>query len=156
MVVLYPNTCLIVAPNQLEGDKIKDLLMSKFELTVDGLLNTFLGLQIEETNDRIRIYQCKYAMQILDKSKMPDFNTAPSSMIDSAVLIEANKDKVEPMFNNQLLYMSATGLLMYLVQGTRPDLAFAVSILSCFAWSPSIVHWKVIKPILCYMHRTDS
>jgi hypothetical protein len=47
-------------------------------------------------------------------------------------------------------YQLAIGLLMYTILSTRPDLAFAVSMLSQFATNPSDKHWKALKRVFHY------
>ena len=46
---------------------------------------------------------------------------------------------------------SAVGALMYLMVGTRPDLAAAVGSLSQFASDPCPTHWQALKYILRYL-----
>jgi hypothetical protein len=42
-------------------------------------------------------------------------------------------------------YREATGSLMYLMVGTRPDIAFAVSRMAQYVESPTIIQWKAVK-----------
>jgi hypothetical protein len=49
-------------------------------------------------------------------------------------------------------YQSAVGSLMYAMLGTRPDIAFAVSIVSRFASNPTGLHWKLVEDIFSYLH----
>ena len=42
-------------------------------------------------------------------------------------------------------YSSVVGSLMYAMVCTRPDLAFAVSVVSRFMRNPGKSHWKVVK-----------
>jgi len=49
------------------------------------------------------------------------------------------------------LYQQIIGSLMYLVIGTRPDLAFAISLLSQFSSKPTVEHLGAAKRILRYI-----
>ncbi|GJY91311.1 zinc finger, CCHC-type containing protein [Tanacetum coccineum] len=51
----------------------------------------------------------------------------------------------------QLEYSRIIGMLMYLMTGTRPDLAYAVSRLSRYTSNPSYAHWKAITRVLHYL-----
>jgi hypothetical protein len=51
-------------------------------------------------------------------------------------------------------YQSAVGFLMYAMLGTRPDLAYAVSVVSRFASNPNEHHWSAVKRILRYIKGT--
>ena len=45
---------------------------------------------------------------------------------------------------------------MYVVQCTRPNIAFAVSKLSRFTSNPSYEHWKAIERVLGYLKKTKN
>lgn len=49
-------------------------------------------------------------------------------------------------------YQEAVGCLLYLVQGTRPDLAFAVNDVSRFNNNFGNPHWKAVKRIMRYLY----
>jgi virulence-associated protein VapD len=51
-------------------------------------------------------------------------------------------------------YLSVIGALMYLVNNTRPDIAFAVNCLARHSAAPTMRHWNDIKDILRYQHDT--
>ncbi|XP_067128467.1 uncharacterized protein [Centruroides vittatus] len=51
-------------------------------------------------------------------------------------------------------YRELIGGLLYLANSTRPDLAFAASMLSRFCSNPGIVHWKMAKRVLRYIQAT--
>jgi len=52
-------------------------------------------------------------------------------------------------------YASAVGAIMYAMLGTRPDIAYAVSVVSQFMHDPRPVHWKAVKRILRYLKGTQ-
>ena len=49
-------------------------------------------------------------------------------------------------------YQSIVGSLMYAMLGTRPDLAFAVSVVSRFSSNPDKTHMKAVEWILWYLY----
>ena len=51
-------------------------------------------------------------------------------------------------------YREAIGCLMYLMIGTRPDLAFSVRKLSQFCENPLEKHWLALKRLLRYLRAT--
>jgi hypothetical protein len=53
-------------------------------------------------------------------------------------------------------YRQAIGSLMYATVATRPDITFAVSILSRFLENPGNVHWEVVKRTLRYLKGTRN
>ena len=48
-------------------------------------------------------------------------------------------------------YRNAVGWIMYLMIGTRPDLAAAVDILRQFASDPCPTHWQALKRVFRYV-----
>ena len=46
------------------------------------------------------------------------------------------------------------GCLVYLTVCTRPDIAFAVSVLSKFLSNPTEVHWKAAMRVVAYLRDT--
>jgi hypothetical protein len=55
-----------------------------------------------------------------------------------------------------VLFREESGSLMYLMVGTRPDIAFAVSRMAQYVESPTIVQWKAVKHIMRYIKHTSN
>ena len=53
----------------------------------------------------------------------------------------------EKDFMQSVPYLSAVGSLMYLAIGTRPDIAYAVGLLSRFNSCPGKIHWNAIQRV---------
>ncbi|XP_042757588.1 secreted RxLR effector protein 161-like [Lactuca sativa] len=53
-------------------------------------------------------------------------------------------------------YASTTGSIMYAMNYTRPDLAYAMSMVSKFQQNPWENHWRVVKNFLMYLRRTKD
>jgi len=51
-------------------------------------------------------------------------------------------------------YREAVGTLMYASLGTRPDITYAVGILSKFNEKPGLVHWNTLKRVYAYLAGT--
>ena len=51
-------------------------------------------------------------------------------------------------------YASAVGSLIFALTCTRPDICFAVGMVSRYQSNPSPTHWKAIKRILKYLKET--
>jgi hypothetical protein len=54
----------------------------------------------------------------------------------------------------EIPYQEAVGSLMYAMVATRPDLTFAVSVVSRFMSKPGPMHWMAIKRIMQYLKAT--
>jgi hypothetical protein len=53
-------------------------------------------------------------------------------------------------------YSNAVGSLIYLAICTRPDIAYAVSVVSRFMKNPGQEHWKMVKRIIQYINGTKD
>ncbi|XP_055904350.1 uncharacterized protein LOC129940122 [Eupeodes corollae] len=51
-------------------------------------------------------------------------------------------------------YREAVGSLLYASQGTRPDIAHAVGVVSKYLSNPGHAHWKAVKRIMRYLKGT--
>jgi hypothetical protein len=56
----------------------------------------------------------------------------------------------EEVLSSECPYLSVIGALMYLVNNTRPNIAFVVNLLSRYNSAPSIRHWNGVKNALRY------
>lgn len=62
--------------------------------------------------------------------------------------------KKEGEDRSNIPYREAVGCLLYLVQGTQSDIAFAVGNVSRFNTNHGQVHWTAVKRIFRYLKRT--
>ena len=52
-------------------------------------------------------------------------------------------------------YCGAIGSLNYMLQGTHPNIAYVMSVLSCYLDNPGLVHWEVVKWVFAYLFNLD-
>ncbi|MBW0463414.1 hypothetical protein O181_003129 [Austropuccinia psidii MF-1] len=50
-------------------------------------------------------------------------------------------------------FRSTIGLLMYLSNGTRPDISYSIHIRARFAARPGLFHWKALDNLMGYLSR---
>ncbi len=109
-------------------------------------------MRIRQTNNRIEIDQEIYTRNILEEFGMTNCKDASTPLpigIRYGRATDENKLNIEEGSG----YRTLIGSMMYLVTGTRPDLAFAVTYMSQFSSSPSTEHWTGAKHMLRYLHR---
>ena len=53
-------------------------------------------------------------------------------------------------------YRKAVGMLNWLAMMTRPDIAYATSVVCRFAANPGKAHWNAVKRIIRYLRGTDN
>lgn len=70
------------------------------------------------------------------------------------------KKPASPLNTEELEFMKdkpclrAIGKLTWLANGTRPDLAYAASVLACCNYSAGKAQWTAVKHLLCYIKGT--
>lgn len=153
---VYVDDMLMMATSpEALNSSIKNL-GKEVELKDLGEPTYILGIEVshDKNNKTLTISQKKYIDEILRRYKMEDSKPVKTPM-DAA---SRNNDS-EGVTASKVLnapYQNLIGNLMYLVQGTRPDLAFATSFLSQFNQNPTETHWKMAKRVLRYIKGTQN
>jgi len=135
---------LFGATGELKEQTI-NVLKTEFKVNDMGELNWLLGIQITFTDDGITVSQTTFIDQILNRFSMEDCKPV-STPIDSNHQLKA--DDGENQRTDATAYQQIIGSLMYLVTGTRPDLAYTITQLSKFNSSPSTKHLMAAKRVL--------
>eukprot|EP00253_Pinus_taeda_P002279 PITA_02279 len=127
----------------------KSVMKEEFEMTDMGLLRYFLAIEVDQNESGIFISQAKYVNEVLGRFNMQDSKAAVTPTVMGLKLI---KEDISKDFDPSL-YKSIVGSLMYLT-ATRPDIMFAVSLISRFMERPKEAHWQATKRILRYVKGT--
>lgn len=130
-------------------DELKSKLSSTFHMKDLGRARTCVGMTIEYERDVISINQSIYAEEVLNRFGMENCKPA-ASPCDMSQRLTIGSDG-SPV---NVPYREAVGSLLFLVQGTRPDLAYAVSNVSRFNDKHDNTHWTGVKRIMRYIKAT--
>jgi len=154
-ILIYVDDLLIFYNNEEEGKEIKKQLKSKLDMKILGPVNYFIGWRISQNvaRDQIHIDQTAYIEKILQRFNMIDCNSVHSPCDLSSKLIRTGEQ--DNIIKN-VPYQEAIGSLLYLSQGTRPDISFIVNKLSSFNNKPEIQHWLAVKRVLRYIKGTKD
>jgi hypothetical protein len=106
----------------------------------------------------INLSQEAYIERILRRFNLQDAKTV-SMPIDPNTKLNKNQcsqtDEEKDRMRN-VPYHQAVGSLMWAAVVTRPDIAFAVSLLSQFMENPGKTHWEAIKRVFKYLKGTKN
>ncbi|GLJ07318.1 hypothetical protein SUGI_0064280 [Cryptomeria japonica] len=149
ILVLYVDDLIIIGSTSSIISKVKSALHDRFAMTDLGLLHYFLGIEISQSSSGITLSQPKYALDLLAHFHMADCKPALTPFL-SRVKLEAQCSS--PLVD-ATLYRQLVGSLIYLTH-TRPDISFAVGMVSRFMQEPYELHWKAAKCILHYIQGT--
>jgi hypothetical protein len=121
----------------------------KFEMSMTGELQFFLGLQIKQSKEGTFVHQAKYTKDIVQKFKMEN-SKAMTTPMSTTTALDADE---EGEHVDQKEYRSMIGSLLYLTV-TRPDIQFSVCLCARFQASPRTSHRQAVKRIFKYLHHT--
>ena len=135
-------------------------LKKEFEMKELGKTKYCIGLQLEHTPEGILLHQSTYIKKILEKFNMKDSYPTRTPMVVRSLVVENDpfrpREDNEKLLGHECPYLSAIGALMYLANGTRPDIAFAVNLLARFSSAPTKRHWTGVKQIFRYLRGTQD
>jgi hypothetical protein len=119
-----------------------------------GEAQRFLGLEIGRNTAGITLSQTTYIHSIIRKFGLESAKEVSSPM-------DANVDLDNPLCNDKqltdkILYQSMIESLMYAALGTRPDIAFCVTVLSKYNANPLQMHLTAAKRALRYLKKTSK
>ena len=160
MCVIYVDGAIFSGPDAtLIEEEIKSLGISdhekrhSFELKNAGEVNDFLGIRIEKLgNDKYCLTQSGLINKILSHSKMESCKPVSTPAITTPL----GQDKDGKCFSEDWEYASIIGMLMYLAQNTRPDIAYAVHQCARFTHAPKHSHSIGVKRIIRYIQGTKD
>ena len=157
IISLYVDDLLLAGNNLSAISWIKGELHKRFEMKDLGEAKVILGLEItrDRKNRELHLGQSKYAGDILERFGMHDSRPVSTPMIQSNTNDNC-LEVIDPVTDvpTTAPYRQAIGALMYLMLGTRPDIAFAVGKLARFCENPKDKHWIAVKRVLRYVAGT--
>ena len=129
----------------------KSSLKSSFALTDEGNIDKYLGIKIKERNDK-KTYELsqphliKRIIEAVDGAA--DTNPTKTPMKPSVNITRDTNGKPRQA---QWHYRSVIGMLNFVCNSTRPEVAFAVHQCARFAENPKKSHEKAVMEIIKYL-----
>ena len=141
IVVIYVDDGLVTGTDETEIGEFLNGLKTEFKITV-STAQQYLGIQIVMTPDgSILLHQEAYARKILEKFGMTEAKPVQTP------LDKDNNNETNAPLQHAVPYREAIGSLMFLATVTRPDLAFAVSVVARSMEQPTENDWRKVKRI---------
>ncbi|MBW0528577.1 hypothetical protein O181_068292 [Austropuccinia psidii MF-1] len=134
--------------------EFKEKINKSFNMEDLGTVKYALGIRITQETNYVTLIQDKLIDQILTEFKMSNCRTSSSPLPSNIKDLKNNQEP--PCTKPPFSYRRAIGLLQYLVQCTRPDLAFSVSFLSQFLEAPTESHFNALDHVFKYLVGTKE
>lgn len=151
---LYVDDGIIFANDRQLINNLLSGLKEKFDLkTITS--NYFLGLEIvqDKKNSSIFLHQRAYAQHVLETFGFSDSKSV-ASPLEAGHVLNRPETLAEPIVD--FPYAELIGKLNYLATRTRPDISYALSVLSKYNSQPRQQHVQAAKRVLRYLAGTSD
>uniref|UniRef100_A0A2N9GP76 Integrase catalytic domain-containing protein n=1 Tax=Fagus sylvatica TaxID=28930 RepID=A0A2N9GP76_FAGSY len=141
---------MIITGDDVQGiQDLKHFLGQHFEMKDLDPLSYFLGFEVSSSSDGYYLTQAKYTSDLISRAGITD-----SKIVDTPIEYNnrLNTHDGEPL-PDATLYRQLVGSLFYLTV-TRPDISYAVHIVSQFMAVSRSLHYAVVLRILRYLKGT--
>ncbi|XP_061346367.1 uncharacterized mitochondrial protein AtMg00810-like [Gastrolobium bilobum] len=148
-LIVYVDDMVLTGDDLEEMEKLENYLNTEFEMKSLGELKYFLGIEISRSKQGISLSQRKYTLDLLTETGM--LNCKPTGTpMEMNHTLGIYPDQIATDIGR---YQRLVRRLIYLSH-TRPDIAYAVSVVSRFMHSHSIDYMEAVFRILRYLMGT--
>jgi hypothetical protein len=155
VLVFYVDDALFMGSDRTLVLQHKKLFMERWESRDLGAAKEYLGMRItrDRTKRTLRLDQSPYAAKVAERfgqvNAKPVSTPLPSGYNPSPNSLEADSSL-------RSRYQSVIGSLLYIMLGTRPDLAYSVIKMSQYSANPSEDHLQKAIYIVRYLAQTTN
>src|SRR6266545_4359138 len=154
----YTDDVFGASKTDAEAKKRKDEMGKEWEIKDVSDNDYFLGMRVQQdlTRGTIRLTQRPYWEHVLNRFDLTNITPRNIPIPVGLTLDQSMSPKTESernMMSNKP-YRPILGSVMWGQLATRPDLSFAVSLLSRFQADPSIEHWNALMHVIGYIKNT--
>ncbi|KAE8698166.1 tir-nbs resistance protein [Hibiscus syriacus] len=149
ILLVYVDDLIITGDDEAEILQTKENLSVRFQMKELGQLKHFLGLEVDRTHEGIFLCQQKYAKDLLKKFGMLECKSTSTPMEPNIKMCTHEGKDLE----DATMYRQLVGSLIYLTL-TRPDISYAVGVMSQYMQNPKKPHLEAVRRILRYVKNT--
>ena len=155
IVAVHVNDLIILTKTNEEMKRIKSQLATRFEMKDMGDLHYCLGGKVKQHKGQRRVCmnQEQYILKLLEKYGLSQVKNA-ATPFDSGTKL--SKEIGESQEADRIPYQSMVGSLMYIANATRPDISYAVGVVSRYCSAPSHAHMNAVNRIFHYLKKTSN
>jgi len=151
----YTDDVFRALKTEEEIQRRKDEMGKEWKIKDVGENDYFLGMQVQQDIDQgmIRLTQRPYWEHVLNRFKLTDI-TPRNTPLPVGFTLDQNMSPKTDSERKDMVdkpYRPVLGSVMWGQLATRPDLSFAVSLLSRFQADPGIEHWKGLLHVVGYI-----
>ena len=159
-LVLYVDDILLMGNDIPTLQNVKAWLGKCFAMKDLGEAAYILGIRILRDRKRklIGLSQCTYLEKVLKRFNMENSKKGELPIQSNTKLSKTQSPSTDEEIAemSRVPYASAVGSIMYAMTCTRPDVSYALSLVSRYQGNPGKAHWIAVKNILKYLRRTKN
>ncbi|MBW0538998.1 hypothetical protein O181_078713 [Austropuccinia psidii MF-1] len=130
-------------------NQISDQLNKNLKFKLDERIKGLVGISIDEIDEGLKFSQHDIIAKVI--------NLSPSNLVAKSPL--PTNCQLESNFscnNMDKPYLKWIGMLLYIAQESRPDIAYAINYLERFYLSTHHSHWNAINHLIAYLKSTKN
>jgi hypothetical protein len=141
--VLYVHNLRIIANKGVIG-QITDQMKKRFRMNDLGSVSVYLSMNIEHNREHntIGIHQYSFIRTIFVKFRLDEPRPVPRP-----IAMKLDKRKTDKEAWDSTIHHSMIGILLQPTIATRPDIAYAIGVLSRYNHDPSNEHVVALKRV---------
>jgi len=152
IILIYVDDCIINSRIKEGLDETMAAIKENFTITDEGEIEEYLGIQIDHEPGFLRMSQPNLINRIIEA--IPGMNKANPKSIPMSPTLIMTKDLNGKTRQEDWSYRSLIGMMNYLVNTTRPELAYSAHQCARFCNDPKLSHEQAVKDIVRYLINT--
>jgi hypothetical protein len=149
-IAIYVDDIILGSCYESKIEELLNSFKSKYKCKDLGELENYIGFEVLKKNSMIALTQRSYIQKILGDFNMLDCNPSNTPFKNTlSNMLDWNEPSIAP-------YRSAIGALLYLSNGTRPDISWIVGQLARHVEDPTKEAWECVKQVFRYLKSTKD
>lgn len=158
IIPVFIDDMTIAAQNTKDVTRVISELRKHFKLRDLGPTSFLLGVEVKRDRETraLTLSQRQYTLDILSRANMSDCNPVATPLDPNVILSSSDCPSTPEEWEgmSKIPYLNTLGAVAYLAIATRPDISYAVGVLSRFSHNPGKPHWEALKRLLRYLKGT--
>ena len=154
LLTIHVDNCILTGSNVTLLTQFKQKIGKVYQITNLGPISWLLGIKVVHGHPArtLKLSQTAYIDSIIQRFNFDNLKPVSIPINPTMQYTKSQSPQIvtEIACIKCVPYREAIGLLMYVVIGTHPDIAFAISTLAKFARNPGQVHWDAAKCVFQY------
>jgi Reverse transcriptase (RNA-dependent DNA polymerase) len=159
VIALYVDDLLIAGSTKNMVTQLETIFETKYKMKKLNAIKQLLGMGIFHDEIRNTIYntQQQYIENLVELFRnygINEFRTPMGERQHYSKSQMPKKGSPKAIQMTTYSYRELIGLLLWVLDGTRPDVTYSVNTLTKFTSNPGIIHWRAAPRVLGFLNST--